>query len=219
MATQRDDIVKLISRLGHEIADAQMNYCLFKDLINERLQNGEVFSHSRAFWELTIYALKEAYLIGLCRIYDDHKKGVNIVRLLDRIKSFANASKANAALLDMVQLDNDILYVKRGNPLVKKLVLWRNKLFAHMAADVTLEKSPILRNNQISDAEYQELLSCCFTMINRYSVVFCDVSYAGRINGQDDYKILLELAKLGLAKRKGDADKGSLWGQDCKIAS
>ena len=61
-------------------------------------------------------------------------------------------------LPDKEQLDKDVRFASQKNPLVKKLLLWRNNIIAHLGAKVSLGYNRILENNPLGKDEIESLL-------------------------------------------------------------
>ena len=164
-------------------------------------------------------------MIHLCRVFDQESKSLNLFNLLETIKAnihlfeekhFRERFKDNAfvelltkdnRIPDKAQLDKDILFVRNQNPLVKKLMIWRNNIIAHRGARVSLGKNEILANNPLSEQELSTLLDECFRILNQYSSLYRASSYSRKVIGHDDYKSLLNFIKLGLQKWDEDIDK------------
>jgi hypothetical protein len=164
-------------------------------------------------------------MIRLCRVFDQQSKSLNLFNFLETIKAnvhffeerhFRERLKDNAfvdslaednRIPDKAQLDKDIWFVSGQNPLVNKLMIWRNNIIAHRGAKVSLGKNEILANNPLSEEELSTLLDECFRILNQYSSLYRASTYSRKVIGNDDYKSLLKFIKLGLHKRREDIDK------------
>ncbi len=98
------------------------------------------------------------------------------------------------------QLDKDILFASNKNPLVHKLILWRNNIIAHLGAKVSLGNNQLLQNNPISKEDIETLLDESFSIFNRYSSLYRAKTYSRKTDGHDDFKSLLKFMNLGLQK-------------------
>lgn len=213
-----DELNKLLDALEFEIVDANIYHRLYSDLVNSRKDYAREFSQSNTFWSFTFDALHDARMIRLCRVFDQESNSLNLFNLLETIKAnthffgkehFRQRLKDNAfvdslAEVDRIpneaQLDNDIRFASDQNPLVKKLMIWRNNIIAHRGAKVSLGKDEILADNPLSQQEIETLLDECFTISYRYSSLYRASGWLRNASGQDDYQSLLETIKLGLQK-------------------
>ena len=207
-----------------EIADANIIYQLYTDLINSIKDHGREFGLSDTFWFFTFDALYDAVMIRLCRIYDQAKKGINLFNLLKTIRAnvlffekehfrerlkdnpFVESLAKDDRIPDKGQLERDILTASDQNPLVKKLILWRNNIIVHRSLKVSLGKNEILADKALTQEEIKILLNECHAIFNRYSILYRASAWSKRCPGHSDYKSLLKFLNLGL--QKWDEDRG-----------
>lgn len=220
-----DELNRLLDALAMEIVDADIYHQLYKDIVDSIKDHANEFSQSNTFWSFTLDALHDARMIRLCRVYDQESKSLNLFNFLETIKAnthffeerhFRERLKDNAfvdslvednRIPDKAQLDKDIWFVRGQNPLVNKLMIWRNNIIAHRGAKVSLGKNEILANNPLSEEELSTLLDECFRILNQYSSLYRASTYSRKVIGNDDYKSLLKFIKLGLQKTHEDIDK------------
>ncbi len=171
-----------------------------------------------AFWGFTLRALREARILCLCRIYDQHTSSLNLTNLLGTIRDNRHLFETDAfkdrlqdnphvdglashsRLPDLAQLEKDTAYARPHNPVIKKLVIWRNNFVAHRSAKLSLGRNTILKENAISKEEFDELTKTALNIHNRYSSLFKASTWSQQLIGQDDYKSCLALIRLGLQK-------------------
>ena len=220
-----EELNQLLDALAYEIVDANIYHRLFCSLVDSISTNQKEFRQSNTFWGLTLDALREARLTRLCRIYDQESNGLNLVNLLDTIKANLNLFEeehfrirlqGNAFIDSLAQehrvppvaeLNLDIEFSSIRNPLVKKLMIWRNNIVAHKGTKVSLGKDQILADNPLSEAEMEQLLDRSFEIFNRYSSLYRASTWSRQIIGHDDYKSLLKFLNLGLKKWDEDLKK------------
>jgi hypothetical protein len=220
-----DELNKLLDALALEIVDANIYHRLYTDLVDSIKDNARGFTQSNTFWSFTIDSLHDGQMIRLCRVYDQESKTLNLFNLLETIKAnvqffdqkyFRQRLKDNAfveslAEVDRIpnesQLQKDIWFASDQNPLVKKLMIWRNNIIAHRGAKVSLGKDEILADNPLSQQETETLLNESFTIFNRYSSLYRASTSSRTVVGQDDYKSLLKFLNLGLQKWDEDIKK------------
>ena len=219
------EINSLLDALANEIVDANIYHRLFCDLVDSIDSHQRELSQSNTFWSLTLDALRDARLTRLCRVYDQESKSLNLVNLLDTIKAnlhlfeehyfrerlqdnaFVDSLAQTGRVPPIAQLDEDIEFSSCRNPLVKKLMIWRNNIVAHRGAKVALGNDQILADNPLSQPEMEQLLDRSFEIFNRYSSLYRASTWSRQIIGHDDYKSLLEFLSLGLKKWDEDLEK------------
>jgi hypothetical protein len=217
-----DELNLLLDALAREIVDANIYHHLFCDLLDSIPEYEREFQESQTFWHLTWSALRDARLTHLCRVYDQESKSLNIVNLLYTIKAnihlfteehFRQRMTGNAyfdalasynRIPSIEDVEKDIASVTCQNPLVKKLMVWRNNIAAHRGAKVSLGKDQILVDNSLSQEEVEQLLDHSLKVFNKYSGLYRASSHSRQIIGHDDYKDVLKFIRLGLKKWDDD---------------
>jgi hypothetical protein len=220
-----EELNQLLDALAYEIVDANIYHRLFCDLVKSINTHPREFSQSNTFWSLAIEALRDARLTRLSRVYDQESRSLNLVNLLDTIKAnlhlfeekhFRTRLQGNAFVDSLAQeyrvppiaqLELDIQFSSLQNPLVKKLMIWRNNIVAHRGAKVSLGKDQILVDNPLSEVEMEQLLDESYEIFNRYSSLYRASTWSRQIIGHDDYKSLLKFLTLGLKKWDEDLEK------------
>lgn len=213
-----EDLNKLLGALAQEIVDANICHRLYCDLTSSIKENAKAFSQSNTFWNFTFLSLDDARIIRLCRVFDQESSSLNLYNLLETIKAnlhyfkedhFRERLKENPfvellardnRLPDKGQLNKDIWFASRKNPLVRKLILWRHNIIAHLGAKVSLGHNQVLENNPLSKEEIETLLDESFLIFNRYSSLYSATTYSRKVVGHDDFKSLLKFMNLGLQK-------------------
>lgn len=218
--TSAEEFESLLNALASEIVDAQIYFKLHTDLMAAVPDYAEVFNESNTFWWLTLHALLDTTLFRLCRIYDQHSKSLNLRNLLDTIQAslnifdiqnFRERLKDNPFVESLSQtarkpstdtLKQDIRYASPTNPLVRKLVIWRNNIFAHRSATNVVTQRNIADYYPLSKNDVSELLNGATSILNRYSSLFRASSYSTQIVGCDDYLYVLKTIKTRIRQHK-----------------
>ncbi|MGD8411303.1 MAG: hypothetical protein PVI49_04610 [Desulfobacterales bacterium] len=188
-------------------------------------ENAKAFSQSNTFWNFIFIALDDARILRLCRIFDQESKSLNLYNLLviiranlhyfeeeyfrDRLKEnpFVELLAKDDRLPDKEQLEKDIWFASRKNPLVQKLIFWRNNIIAHLGARVSMGQDHILKDKPLGKEEIESLLDESFVIFNRYNYLYSASTYLRKVVGHDDYKSLLKFINLGLQKWDEDIAK------------
>jgi hypothetical protein len=225
-----DQLEKLLDSISQNAVDANIYFTLFKDINAAIPEYSREYAQSGTFWYLTIQAIKEAYLIRLCKVYDSHAESLNFSNLLLLIKansryfidgSFRERLSSNPfveslakadRMPDPAQLDRDIVFSSRENPIVAKLLLWRHNSYAHLGGKVALGNVSVLRDNPLSAEEIEELLNRAYEMANRYLNLFKATTWSRTIVGHQDFKSIFSFIRTALESHdaKLEAER-ALW--------
>ena len=219
-----EDLANLLKALAQEIVDANICHRLYCDITSSIKENAKAFAQSNTFWNFVLIALDDACVIRLCRIFDQESNSLNLYNLLETIKAnfhyfeeeffrvrlkenpFVESLARDVRLPDKDQLEKDIWFASRENPLVKKLILWRHNIIAHLGVRVSLGKDQILKDNPLGREEIESLLDESFVIFNRYNSLYSASTYSRKVVGHDDYKSLLKFINLGLQKWDEDIE-------------
>ncbi|MEJ2183202.1 MAG: hypothetical protein P8Y66_06740 [Nitrospirota bacterium] len=180
---------------------------------------GQEFAQSNTFWVFVTEALQNSWMVRLCRIYDNNSRSLNLYNFLETIKAnmhffetdhfrerlsdnpFVELLAKDDRIPGKDQLEKDIEYASSNkNSLVKKLMIWRNNIVAHKGTHIVLANDKLLKDNPLSFTEIDELLNKSHEIMNRYSDKFRASTFMKGFPGDDDYKWLLKLLRLGLQK-------------------
>jgi len=120
----------------------------------------------------------------------------------ERLKdnSFVDSLSEHPRRPDEKALEEHIAYCSCSNPLVRKLMIWRNNIIAHRGVGLSLGKKEILESNPIPQEEIESLLDQALEIFNHYSYLFRASIWMSDMTGQDDYKSCLKLLHLGVHK-------------------
>lgn len=223
--TTADELNNLLDALATDIVDANIYYKFFTGLLSSISEFSAERNESNTFWSLTLQAIKEAYMIRLCRIFEQNSKSLNLVNLLDTIQSnrhffeeehfrerlkgnaFIDSLAENVTIPSVDELKSDIEFVSDKNPIVQKLTKWRMNVYAHTGAKVALGKLNILKENSITEDEIEQLMNQCFIISNKYMSLYKATTWSRQIIGHDDYLSLFKFLRMGLEKHKADIQK------------
>jgi hypothetical protein len=216
------DLKKLFQRLIDDIIDAGAFLRLHRHFETAFKEYKTEINQTPAFWHFTEKAVREASLVRLARIYDQDNRALSLLTLLNTIghhsaffedeavlsrvsKAYAEVFRSGSHTIDKIQLEKDISLVSASDPLVLKVIRWRNNLGAHISA------KPILRAKKHTESpltrdEVWELKDRAFSIFNRYLSSFENASYAHLIIGEESNDFLFKMLRLGLAKYESDIE-------------
>ncbi len=218
-----EELNKLFDSLAQEIVYANICHSLYVDLLGSISENKIAFGQSNTFWNFVFISLDDARIIRLCKIFDQ-SKSLNLYTLLVTIKAnvqyfkedhfrkrlkdkpFVEIFARKNRIPNEDQLDKDICFASAKNPLVKKLLIWRNNIIAHLSAKVSLGQDLILKENPLDKKVIEPLLNESFSILNKYSNLYHECTYSRKVVGHDDFKSLLKFVNLGLEKLDEDRE-------------
>nr|WP_275976578.1 hypothetical protein [Geothrix alkalitolerans] len=214
----------LLDGLSSDIVDCIHYRKLFLAINNEIINFPDVFAQSNTFWHYTTRSLSDSSLNALCRVFDTEDSALSLPNLLTIItdnlhcfseqdfrarlaknpfvESLAESSRAP----DSNQLASDIEACSTSNPLVQKLLIWRNNIFAHRGAKSTLKNFAILSSNEITWDEVVELSTMAIQIYNRYLSLFKAATWSTMLMGETDFISLLRFAQAGLDQHRHNID-------------
>ena len=155
-------------------------------------------------------------LSRLARIYDQEEKALSLRTLLVTIEankhlfddkavkkrvnpSFAQSIVPGGHLPDSKTLRQDLALVSSSDPLVNKIVIWRNNFGAHISPKQTIQKN-LSKGTLPSKEEAFELCNRAFDVFNRYTYLFHAVSHSKMIIGEEgSVESVFKHIRLGLA--------------------
>jgi len=179
--------------LATESAIANTHLHFFRGLWNARSAYSRELSEAKDFWDYTFSAHIEMALLQLCRIYDTHEDGINLLTLLLQTKKIVRRQLQNSALQ---KFDEDLQTVQRKSPdpLVAKLRYWRNNIIAHYNCRIALTgRNDVWKENPWDNLdEIQMLIDRSFEMLDRYGCTHGQQTIQKKLaEGQDGFQNVL----------------------------
>jgi len=215
-----DDIVKAPAFLR---IDRRLGEC-FENYDDEVCQ-------AEFFWAMVSNAVRETGLSRLARVYDKQKDALGLPALLITIEanrhlfadqavtkrvhrvnaSFAQSIVPGSHFPDPQVLQNDLDLVSYSDPLVKKLLDWRNKFGAHISSEQTVKRNIPDAGLPTQDEAFK-LCERAFDIFNRYSSLFHAVSHLNTIIGEEGsvdsvFRHLRRGLTAGREKSREDAER------------
>lgn len=180
----------------------------------------EVFAQSNTFWWHTLNALGDSSLHCLCRVYDTQQAALSLPNLLKIISAnlgyfseanfrsrlagnpFVDSLAEHPRTPDAQHLIQNSQLISPKDPLVNKLIIWRNNLYAHRSSSSTLESYKNLTPHRLSWEEVEQLSERALSIYNQYQSLFKANMWSRSLTGKDDYRSLLKFAESGLQQYK-----------------
>jgi hypothetical protein len=124
----------------------------------------------------------------------------------ERLKSFpfVDSLAQDARKPDSKQLDIDRKLVAPSEPLVKKLVQFRNNALAHRNVREVMKQPRPTTTYSLTVDELKMLLTRAIQILNRYSSLFHAQTYSTQIVGHDDYEGVLKAVRSELDRREAE---------------
>ena len=204
---------RLLKRLSEDIVEAPAFLRLDRLLYSKFKEYEREVNNSAFYWTFSVKAIREAGLVRIARIYDQEQSALSLRRLLltiqanphffddDTVKRRVNPEYAatmtpSSHLPNPTQIANDLELVSDDDPLVHKIVRWRNTSGAHISAKTTLKRPVIADPLTFEDAD--KLCSRAFDVFNRYTSLFHATTHSRMIIGeQGSVESVFKFLRLG----------------------
>ncbi|HEX4329360.1 MAG TPA: hypothetical protein VH105_21415 [Burkholderiales bacterium] len=214
-----EEFRRLIIALSSEIADAQVHWKLYCDLLAALQAQTAVGQQSNTFWYLTLNAHAESAVLHLCRVYDKDGKSLHLLGWLEAIKDnlqafektapknrgpvnpFDDSPASTPGMPDATALDNDIRACELKDPLVRRLVQFRGGAAGHRSAKTALDVAS--GPAPFSESEMEALLERARNVFNRYCDLFGADAFSVNTVGRDDYQFIFK----GVAEQVARSEK------------
>jgi len=222
------DLEKLLKRLSEDIVEAPAFLRLHTLLGVKFGKYQREVNQSAFFWTFSAKAILEAGLLRIARIYDQEQSALSLRRLLLTIQAnphffedesvkkrvnplYAEGMQPGSHALKPNEIVADLVLVSDGDPLVDKIIRWRNTLGAHISPKRML-KNPPARFNFLTPDDAFALCDRAFDVFNRYSSLFHATTHSRKIIGEDDTEFLFKYLRMGLdAYNKQVEDEFKQW--------
>ena len=228
------DLEKLLKRLSDDIVEAPAFLRLHK-LLGVRFKEYErEVNQSAFFWTFTAKAMVEAGLLRIARIYDQEQSALSLRRLLLTIRAnphlfddeavkrrvnpaYADGMRPGSHAPNQENIETDLLLVSDGDPLVDKIIRWRNTLGAHISPKRML-KGTGAQFDILTPDDADNLCSRAFEVFNRYTSLFHATTYSRKIIGEEgSAEAVFKYLRMGLdASRKDMEEENSRWLAEAK---
>jgi len=195
-----------ISALARDVVDAVIHWRLSRGILDAMEKWPLVAHQSNTFWSLTIEAHIKVSVLAACRAFDQEKNSLHLLGLLELVQAnlplfdvpnfrtrlrdnpFVESLADSVRAPDPVQLERDITLCSTRDDLVRRLVIHRNNAVAHLSRTRSLSQAPPSKGEQITNEEFEDLLSRANEILNRYSGLFQAEHFSTQIVGHDDYE-------------------------------
>jgi len=211
----------LVQAVASDLVEATLHFHLYRKLTAAVADHAREFHQAPTFWNLTLVAHRDAWILRLCRAYDPQSRALSLPRWLRLIQehlplfdqeSFRERLKDNpfvaslaetARKPDVTRLTEDIKAVSVAtNDRVKRLQVLRNNVFAHTSIPKALDHKAIWLKGSLTMAEVEELLTLGVDVLNRYSSLFQALTFATKMPGADDYAYILKAVSRDLERQE-----------------
>lgn len=217
-----EEFTRLLTALVNDICDSHDSYRLYRKLTDALKEYETEFNQSPAFWNLAMRGLIDSAVLKLCRVYDQDNRSNHLHGWLLTIQAnpvlfeeaqFRERLKHNPAVDSLAKhgtvpnrqdLERDLRLTSAKDPDVSALLGWRGSVVAHSNAKIVTGKTEWTEKNPLTWDLIEELIARAFEIFNRYCVLFNATSYTTMLIGENDYKGLLELVRLGVQKMRED---------------
>ncbi len=220
-----EELKRLINRIAGDLQEAHGLKRLLSELSGSLDDSDPLFNSFPTYWTLCSLGLRDAYLLRLCRIFDQEKNSLSLRTLLltirdnfwmfeqaefeERLKDnkFVKSLASIARVPTEKAISDDLDFASIKNPTVKRLVQWRNNIGAHLGAKAVLGRANVLEEDPFTAADIEELLEGARNVVNQYSNLFSASTFSMRFVGQDDFQSLLAIIRRGLNQYEREIDE------------
>ena len=204
----------LLDALKDELVSAAVTFRLYQDLLAAKEKYSREMSQSWTFWSLTIDALADSTVYRIAKAYDHNKGSLdlrNFLALVQERKDLFNPDKFLERLKDNPYAESlsQISRVPKderisahlefvhaaSNPLVKRLVTWRDKYYAHRDPDHVLDPQTV---DALLITDVETLITEGVKIINCYSDLFTASVDSTKMIGHQDYESVLKAVRYRL---------------------
>ena len=203
-----DQLQAGIATLAHDVVDAVIHWKLSRGILEATETWPLVTQQSNTFWSLTVKAHVNFSVVCMCRVFDKEHKSLHLPGLLQIIEQnlrlfnefefrarlrdnpFVASLADSARIPDIKQLTKDITLCSQSDPIVKRLTIHRNTAVAHLSQELKLNGTAVTSQVEITNPEFETLLSRANEIVNRYSSLFSAEYFSTQIVGHDDYKTI-----------------------------
>ena len=212
-AWSSDDFAKALDVLSRDLCSAGDHFTLWKELNKARRSKAFMlaFNQSNTFWHLTFRAHLENTIFRLCRVYDQNLDGLTLRTLLLRLRDWPREqlpTPFDERYEDYHKsVPRDLRYVElQSNPVVKRLMMWRHKEFAHRDVEFAFAQN-LNELYPIRFTEIQRLLDRGHAIVSRYYRAFFGTHFMARISGSDDFKSTLKFVDAEIQHRDDELNR------------
>ena len=130
---------KQFQLLANQLARANTHYHFAEELH----ENRQTLGWAKDFWEYTLTAHCSIAFLDLCRVYDYHKDGLNLINCLQSI----DKSTLDTANKNQLSFYVSVCSSKSHNRLVNSLRKWRHEIVAHYNFEIAHDRDGFDKNN------------------------------------------------------------------------
>lgn len=157
---EREHFQLLTESIACDMQSLSFHWRLFQDLQTAVEEYETELNESRAFWQLTFEAHRDASLFRLCRLYDQHNSALNLKNWLLALRDTPQHFDPSKSCPCPTTLEADIASASDSDTTVKKIVLLRNNLLAHRAIKPIVSPGTYSSHCSIPIADVNTLAGC-----------------------------------------------------------
>ncbi|SRR6266404_458766 len=186
IARNRKEQLKKVEILAIELARANTHLHYFRELY----QAYRAPLKFQDFWDYTLTAHFCLGLLQICRVYDTHKEGINLLLLLESVDK--NGLKGE----ERERFDEYLGHFRKGtkNTVVSKYRNWRNDIIAHYNLKIAVSgRDKFANEHSLNLLEAQQLINLGFEVLEWFSHIHGhDIKCQRFPDGKDGHEYLLE---------------------------
>lgn len=219
-----EELTSGIAALAKDVVDAVIHWRLSRGILDAMEKWPLVAHQSNTFWSLTIEAHVKVSVLTTCRAFDQEKSSLHLLGLLELIRNnlplfnepnfrtrlrdnpFVESLAESVRIPDLGQLERDITLCSTRDNLVHRLIIHRSNAVAHLSRKRSLTEPPPRKDEEITNEEFETLLSRANEILNRYSSLFQAEHFSTQIVGHDDYETVFRWIQERLEAERAERD-------------
>jgi hypothetical protein len=192
--TLHDDALKeLFDEVAQDVLSAKIHFEMFKEIRQSTTTHLAELNCASTFWSATMGSHQTTAWAALSRVYDPSTDALTLPSLMDLIRTRCTFPEPD--------MRKDRRQVSESDPIVKKFIWHRNKIFAHKDLKEYLEDLE-KEENRILETEFEILLARAGDTLNKYNNHMRSHSNGWELSIHDELRSILNAVRTVNKARK-----------------
>jgi len=216
-----DELSKQIKVLQNQLFNAKAHFEIYMGVGKAWGKHILEIQDSPIFWQFTMKAHIDSAFLYLCRAYDTDDRAIHLSGFLDAVANnpglfceavFRERYKNRAGVdglaqwprtLNLKRLSENRNFCNPKNPLIKKLLRWRNNVVAHRNYEEAMGVAePLHKRHPLPFGDMETLIDKGLSILNEYSSLLDATEYSNQFlsHQRADYLYIfnsLRFARIG----------------------
>lgn len=187
----RDCFRRTTDLLVDDVLLASIHLELLTDLNGYLDKYQQEFDQTPTFWWLTFRAHHTSALARLLRVFDSDDRSLTLPRWIRLIRKHWDTLEVSKPAPPEEEMAADIAIVSRDDPMVSRLILARNKLFAHHDLKIAMGVRRIEDDERFTQGDMEALTGRAYDVLQKYGGLVLGTSWSRKMHNGDDFQGLL----------------------------